>query len=183
MKQIFAILAVLSLFTLTGCGNLSPRMNEKINNQGGKIEDMNSLQNSMQNRIGNLEAHNKIQDSKIGQLQEGYLNLQSNYQNSGVQILSGPGGIIVAVLGLVAGVVIASYFRSQAVRHEQASDILAEKIVQQNDPYLEDEVFKSAMYTNAEDIVLDVMAKHQHRFIRSQAQLAEAMASHSHTES
>ena len=163
MKGLFLALTMAALLFLPGCGNLSPRQEQQIDNQNGKIGEIENLANSMKAEVGNLKTQNDIQDSKIGQMQQGLANWQSNYENSGVQILSGPGGITVALIGLLVVSVIAIHYRGASKKYEKTSEILAEKITSRDDPQLEDEVFQAAMYTDVEENVLRVMSKHQRR--------------------
>tara|TARA_Y100000034_G_scaffold94924_1_gene115129 strand:- start:233 stop:724 length:492 start_codon:yes stop_codon:yes gene_type:complete len=163
MKGLFLALTMAALLFLPGCGNLSPRQQQEIDNQNGRIGEIENLANSMKAEVGNLKTQNEIQDSEIGQMQQGLANWQSNYENSGVQIFSGPGGITVAVIGLLVVSTIAVHYRGSSKKHEKTSEILAEKITSKRDPRLEDEVFQAAMYTDVEENVLRVMSKHQRR--------------------
>jgi predicted PurR-regulated permease PerM len=161
MKKLILVIAMFGMMILPGCGNLSPRQDQRINNQDGKIGEIENLANSIKAEVGNLKTQNEIQNSKIGQMQQGLANVQSNYENSGIQILSGPGGLIVSLVGLMAATVLALHFRSLANVHAQTAEILAQSIAAHEDPALEDQVFQAAMYTPAEENVLKLITKHR----------------------
>jgi len=160
MKYLLPLVAFCVLF-LSGCGNFSPRQEQEIDNQNGKIGEIENMANSMKAEIGNLKQQNDIQNSQLDRMQQGVVNLQSNYDNSGVQILSGPGGLIFSIIAVLAISVIAVHYRGASKKAEKTADMLAEKIVEMDNPYLEDQVFRAAMYTDVEENVLRVIQKHQ----------------------
>jgi hypothetical protein len=157
---ILALIAGCFLF-LSGCGNLSPRQQQEIDNQNGKIGEIENLANSIKAEVGKLQNQAEITDSELDRLQQGLANFQSTNDNSGVQILSGPGGIIVSLIGILSVSVLAMHWRSQSKQNEKTADILAERIVSREDPELEDEVFQAAMYTDVEENVLNLIKKHR----------------------
>lgn len=159
--KLILVFAIIGLMILPGCGNLSPRQDQKINNQDGKIGEIENLANSMKNELGNLKTQNEIQNSKIGQMQQGMVNMQSSADNSGVQILSGSGGLIFSVIAILAATTIALHYRTIANVQTKTSEILAQTIAAHEDPQLEDNVFQAAMYTVAEESVLKLMKKHK----------------------
>lgn len=161
MKGLFITLAAAAALFMSGCGNLSPRQQQEIDNQNGRIGEIENLANSIKAEVGTLHTQNDIQDSKIGQMQQGLANYQSNYENSGVQIFSGPGGITVAILSLLVIFTIAVHYRSASKKHKKTSEILADRILNKDDPQLEDEVFQAAMFTDVEEHVLKVMTKYK----------------------
>ena len=161
MKGLFIALVTTAILFISGCGNLSPRQQQEIDNQNGRIGDIENLANSIKTEIGNLKNQNEIQNSQIGQMQQGLANYQSNYENSGIQIFSGPGGITVAILSLLVISTIAVRYRSASKKHKKTSEILANRIINKGDPQLEDEVFQAAMFTDVEENVLKVMTKHK----------------------
>jgi outer membrane murein-binding lipoprotein Lpp len=165
MNKLFLAMVAASLLMLSGCGNLSPRIDQDIDNANGRIDNLDTITNGFKNELANLRNENEIQNSKIGQMQQGFANLQSNYENSGVQILSGPGGLIfsvVALVGVCGMMVIVFHYRGEAQRKEKAADILAETIARKGDPVLTDKIFQAALYTDVEEDVLKLMMKHQH---------------------
>lgn len=157
MKQVILTFAALCLLFVTGCGNLSPRQDQKLDNSNGKIDEIKNNQNGIMSELGTLKNQQEIQNSRLDRIQQGLLNIQNSYENSGIQIFSGPGGLIVAIVGLLCGTVLILHYRQQAKQFEKTSNILADRIVNANDPELEDQVFQAAMYTNVEENVLNLM--------------------------
>ena len=160
-KQILAIALAIGLAVLPGCGNLSPRQNQEIDNQNGKIGNLENLANSMKIELGKVQSQNEIQDSQIGQMQQGLVNNQSNFENSGVQILSGPGGLIVTMLGFLTAIIMILHYRRVAKIQTQTAEIMAQSIVERGDPSLEDHVFRACMHTATEENILNLIKKHK----------------------
>lgn len=154
MKRIFLICCLSA--TLLGCGNLSPRidpeLNQRIDNQNGRIDEIESNQNSIKNEL-------QMQGNILDRVQNGLLNQQNN--NSGIQILSGSGGLFIGLIGIISIFVVLIHYRQRATNAEKAADILAENIVDRDDPDLNENVFKAAMFTDAEEIVHDLVKKYQ----------------------
>lgn len=171
MKQFLMIAAIVGMLILPGCGNLSPRQQQRINNQDGKIGEIENMANSIKAEVGNLKTQNDIQNSQIGQMQQGMVNMQSRYENSGVQILSGPGGLIFSIVAILAATVIALHYRGVAKVQTKAAEIMAQTIASHDDEALNDRVFQAAMYTDAEETVLHLMKKHKDLFNRNDIKL------------
>ena len=147
MKK-FALLLVLLTAFLPGCGNLSPRQDPKIDAPNSKIGEIETMANSMKAEIGKLQTQADIQNSKLEKIQQGLANLQINNDNSGVQILSGSGGLMIAFLAITVGGIIAIYYRRNALLNQKTATMLAERIVSHQDPALDEKVFQAAMYTD-----------------------------------
>lgn len=164
-KLTMLFLALFVMVGLSGCGNLSPRfdpkLDQKLNNQNGKIDSIETIQNGFKNDLFNLKQQAEIQNSKLDHVQSGMANLQSTNQNSGIQILSGTGGLLIAgVITIVAGFVVMGY-RRQAKESDKAANLLAQQVALQGNEQLEENVFKAAMYTEVEEKVLALIKKHQ----------------------
>jgi hypothetical protein len=159
MKQLILVIAVFCALTVSGCRSLSPRQDQKLDNTSGKIDEIKNNQNGVMSELGTLKNQQEIQNSRLDRIQQGLMNIQNSYENSGIQIFSGPGGLIVAIIGLICGTVIILHYKQQAKQYEMTSKILAERIVNKNDPDLEEEVFQAAMYTNVEESILNFMNK------------------------
>ena len=155
---------------LTGCGNLSPRINpeldQKINNQNGKIGEIENNQNSIKNDLFNLRSQSEIHDSQLREVQQGYLNLQrfisSENTNSGIQILSGPGGIMIYFITICIIFVLfmtLMYYKSLADKNIKISNLLTDKIIQSKDFNLHENVLKAASYTEVEKDVYKLFYK------------------------
>ena len=161
MKKTMLALSALGLIFVSGCGNLSPRQDQKINNQDGKIGEIETMSNSMKLELANLKTQNEFLNNKIGQMQQGMINMQSSADNSGVQILSGPVGLIVSVVGILTAGIVAIHYRGIAKTQTKTSEILAQTIASYQDEQLEDNVFQAASYTSVEENVLNLMKKHK----------------------
>lgn len=159
IPMIFAI-------TIAGCGNLSPRnqQDQKPDNSG-KIGEMEQMANSLKSEIGKLQAQADIQNSKLSELQQGIANFQDNNKNTGIQILSGTGGLVVAIVAVVALGTLVFYYRYEYDKQNKISNILAEKIILSQNESLKDSVFQAALYTDIEENVLNLMKKHQRRLL------------------
>lgn len=159
MKLIFLTLSIFCFVFISGCGNLSPRQNQKIDNSNGKIDEIKNNQNGIMSELGTLKNQQEIQNSRLDRIQQGLMNIQTSYENSGIQIFSGPGGLIVAIVGFICCTVLIMHYRSQAKTYEKTSNILAERIINSENPELEDQVFQAALYTNVEENILNIMKK------------------------
>lgn len=169
MKRFFlAFLVTASLFTMTGCGNLSPRidpnLDQKLDNQNGKIGEISNMQNSMRAEVGNLKSQAEIQNSKLDHIQQGLVNLQQTSDNHGLMLFSGTGGIVVAIvgiLGIVCLTILVVHYKGKAQIQEKTANILAERIVHHNNPQLENAVFEAVLHTDVAENVLKLMKKHK----------------------
>ena len=161
MKKLLLVFAVFGLLILPGCGNLSPRQDQKINNQDGKIGEIETLSNAMKLDLMNLKTQNEMLNNKIGQMQQGMVNMQSSSDNTGVQILSGSGGLIVSIIALLVATVITLHYKGVAKVQTKTSEILAQAIAARQDDALEENVFQAASYTAAEENILKLMTKHK----------------------
>lgn len=151
MNKIVSVFLMIFSLSFVGCGNLSPRIDpelkQQIDNQDGRIDEIESNQNSIKNELDNV--------------QDGLMNISNQSNNSGVQIFSGSGGLFLGFVGILAVFIIMMHYRQKAVTAEKAADILAENIVQKDDPDLNENVFKAAMYTDAEESVYNLVLKHR----------------------
>jgi septal ring factor EnvC (AmiA/AmiB activator) len=161
MKSCILTIVALCLLAAPGCGNLSPRQRQDLDDNQGQIGAVESMANSNKLELGKLQSQAEIQNSKLDKIQQGLANIQSVNENSGVQILSGPGGLIISLVGILAACVLVVHYRGQAKQQEKVANMLAERIVSCNDPQLNDEVFRAAMHTNVEENVLHLIKKHQ----------------------
>lgn len=165
-KIISPIVVVAMLFT-SGCGNLSPRDNfspkqeQKIDNQNGRIGELENLSNSIKAELLKLQQSSEITDSQLDKVQQGLANFQSINENSGIQILSGQGGLILSVMALLATFMMVLYYRKTSIQNGKAADILAETIVRKEDEELEEQVFVSALNSPVEKKVYKLMMKYK----------------------
>lgn len=162
------ILSIIVFAFISGCGNLSPRadprLEQKLNNQNGKIGEVENLQNSVKSELGKLQSQAEITNSKLDKIQQGLINLQQNNDNHGIQILSGPGGLTLGLLTVIGLVFVCFYYRSNSKMHEKTANILAEKIVSQGNPQLENAVFEAVLHTDVAENMLNLIKKQKHTF-------------------
>lgn len=164
MKTVYlSALIGLTLLTISGCGNLSPRHEQKIDNTNGKIGEVETLQNSMKLELGKLQSQAEISNSRLDRIQQGLVNIQKTEENNGVQILSGSGGIIAAIVGFTCISIVLMYYRSLAKAHEKTANLLAERIVTHGDPVLINSVFEASLHTNVQENILSLIKKHKLR--------------------
>jgi hypothetical protein len=166
MRRILRILVTLFLLSITGCGNLNPRINEKIDNQQGKIDEIRNNQNGLMLELGKLKNDAQISDSQLKEFQQGMLNLNaaiSRNENSGVQILQGDGALIM-VFGLCVIGMLLYWYRDRAVKSETAVDIITKEVARLNDPILNDNILKAAMHTDSEMRLYHLLSRHSQAF-------------------
>jgi hypothetical protein len=164
-KILLSSVACLCLLSSIGCsGNLSPlspRLNNKLQNQNGKIEELKNNQDSVAMEFGKLRSENTIMAEKIKSLQQ--QQGMFNKANSGVQILQGDGALIAVIaLGALAMVLI-YYYRSETLKYKKTSELLAHQIAQFNNPDLEDQVYTAAINSGVEKEVYHLIVKSQTR--------------------
>lgn len=152
------------LLGIAGCGNLSPRLENDIDNANGKIDEIRNNQNGIALELGKMKQNAEITDSQLSEVQQGMINLNtaiSRNENSGVQILQGDGALML-VFGLGVIGMMLYYYRDRAVKSEKTASIMAEQIASFDDPVLNDEILRAAMFTDSEKDVYHLMKKHQH---------------------
>jgi len=147
MKKLLFIL--IALIPLAGCARLdplSPDLRQDIENQGGRIDDLQNNQNGFLLELGKLKNEQDIMAEQIGNLQQGLIN----QNNSGIQILQGDGALIaVFALGVIALLLI-YYYKMKSDKNEEAADILAQQINLYDDDNLKENIFVAAMNSNVE---------------------------------
>ena len=167
MKKIILLIFGIILIGTSGCNNLSPRLEEHIDNQNGKIDEIRSVQNGISTELGNLRAENTLTNSELDALQQGWVNLNaklSSNENSGIQILQGDGALIM-VFSLAVIFMLIWYYRDKAKKAEKVAEILAQEITNKNDPALEDKIFLAAKHTDVEANVYHLIVKSQKKNI------------------
>lgn len=158
MKNIFFVF-ILTL--IAGCQNFSPRMQPEINNPGGKIDEISNNQNGIMAEIGKLKQETQLLNSQLKEVQNGLLNLNlalSRNENSGVQILQGDGALIFVYSLAVVGMLL-YWYRDRAIKSEKAAELLATEITKLNDPFLNDNVLRSAMKQDCEQHVYRLLTE------------------------
>lgn len=164
MKRILTGLFLFLFFiSLNGCANFNPKLNNKIDNQNGKIDEIRNNQNGMMLEVGKLKQEANIQNSQLKEVQNGMLNLNAaitKNENSGIQILQGDGALILVFSLGVIGMLL-FYYRNKAVVNEKAAQIMAGELNRFNNPQLKEEVFRAALYSPAESKIYHLLTKFQ----------------------
>jgi hypothetical protein len=128
MRRILCIIAFF-LLTLSGCEGISPKLEQNLNNQNGRIDRIENNQNSIRGEIDRLSLINK----------------ENN--NSGVQILQGDGTYIL-IFGIVTVGLICFYFHKVAENYRKIVEIFAQEI--RDNPKLKMRCLKAAQHTEVE---------------------------------
>jgi TolA-binding protein len=102
-------------------------LEQKIDNQNGRIDRIESNQNAIRLAVEKRQENH----------------------NTGLQVFQGDGGLLLA-LGVVAVVCSTGYFYHLSARNEQIARMLADQIRAHRDPNLEEAVLKACMYTPVE---------------------------------
>jgi hypothetical protein len=145
---------------LPGC-RFEPFKNDlenDIQNQNGRIEDLKQNQNGIMAELAKIEQRTEITARDLKEVQTG----MNNDFNSGIQILQGDVGIITIVLILASGITGILFFRNKAEKAEKVANLFAEEISRRKDLDLENSIFMSAMNTDIEKDVLKTIRKKQH---------------------
>jgi hypothetical protein len=159
MKNI--ILSIILCFSLVGCSNFNPRMQNRIYNKNGKIDEIKNNQNGLMLELGKLRQDAEIQNSQLKEVQQGMLNLNATgirNENKGVQILQGDGALIlIFALGTVAMLL---FYKRKSDKNEKIANIMAQEVMLLNDQKLNDKILNSSMKTKLEKDVYKMMFKH-----------------------
>jgi hypothetical protein len=157
MKKIIAAL-ILSLFV--GCANispLSPKNNNRINNQNGSIDDIKNNQNGLMADLANVRSKLELMARDVENLQQGFMN--SNNKNYGVQIFQGEGGIIAGfALVAILGLLVVNY-KVKADKFKKSAEIMAKEVRALKNKKLEDNILMSALDAKVEVDVYKILKK------------------------
>tara|TARA_Y100000034_G_scaffold136518_1_gene213543 strand:+ start:5147 stop:5659 length:513 start_codon:yes stop_codon:yes gene_type:complete len=164
MKWIAAIGVLCLAFTGCNLSPLSPDLDNQIQNQDGKIEELKNNQNGIIAEVGKLRQESSIIARDLENVQQGLLNINahlSSNENSGVQILQGDGALMM-IFGLGTIFIISTfYYRSRGQKAEQTASMLAQAIARYDDVNLNNEVFATVMNTDVEKEVYQLITKSQ----------------------
>jgi len=146
-----------SLVFLTGCMDISPLSPEsRIDNQG-QIDELKSNQNGLMLDMLNLKQEQEMHARDVDNQIQGMFNKS----NSGIQILQGDGALIMIFSMAVVAMILVYHYRTKAKNSTQAAEIMAQQITVHKDKNLENNVFMSALNTDAEEDVYNLMVKAQ----------------------
>jgi hypothetical protein len=159
-KLLLAITAGMILMFAPGCPNISPfspQSKQRIDKIEGGVEELETTQNSLVAELQRLRQENTIMAEKIDRLQQAQGNFIN--QNSGVNI--GDGFVIGSVVIIAFGMFLVYHYRSEAIKHKEAGEILSQQVAMYDDQNLNDQIFMAAMNTNVEDKIYHMMVKSQ----------------------
>jgi hypothetical protein len=153
-RILFSVIAMLCLFGM-GCANLNPRLDNKIDNQNGKIDEIKNNQNGVMLDLLKLKQSAEIQNSQVTAA------IASN-NNKGVQILQGSDPFVtifgLATIGMVC---LLFYFWQKSDTAEKTSEIMAMEVAKINNRELHDNILRKAMGYHIEEHVYRLLAKHK----------------------
>lgn len=157
MRIILLSLAIL----ISGCGKISPfspELDQKINNQHGQIEDIRNNQNGFMLELMKIRQQSEINARDIKNAQQGLVNIRGT-DNSGIQIFSGDGGIMLFMAFIIFLSYSTCHYRNQAKMAQKTSEILAQQVTLHDDPNLTDKILLSALNTEVEAKVYRMITK------------------------
>lgn len=164
MGKIINGFLVILMLVVSGCSAklspLSPELDQKINNQDGKIDDIKNNQNGMMLELGKVRNQNDLNARDIHDAQQGLLNIKGQ-ENNGVQILQGDGALTMVFSLITIAMMLVFYYRSKSIKSDKTTDILAQQIVLHDDEHLNDKVFMAALNTDVESNVYHAIVKNQ----------------------
>ena len=148
------------MISTIGCANispLSPRNNNKINNQNGTLEDIKNNQNGVMADLANVRSKLELMARDVENIQQGFMN--SNNKNYGIQIFQGEGGLIAGVaLIAVLGILVLNY-RSKAQKYKKTAEIMGREIKCLKNKDLENNIFMAALSDKVEENVYNILRK------------------------
>lgn len=156
MRQI-TIALIAGLLFLTGCARIdpfSPRQQQEIENQDGKIDEIKTNQNAIVAEFGKLRQNSNVEAEQLDNYQQGVINMSGD----GIMI-----SIVTITIIIMGGIVVIIYYRNKADKNERVAKIFAHQVAQYDDVDLDDQVFLAAMNTNVENEVYHMMVKEQAR--------------------
>ena len=145
MKPNLIIISIL-LLSIVGCANFSPRNRQGIRNNGDVGEIKNNQQGFML-ELGKLKQDTEILNSKLKEIQQGLLNINSaisRNENNGIQILQGDGSLIL-VMSLA---VLAFIFFTKNIQKDKTLKMLTNKIIEQNNESLTNSIIDEMVKNN-----------------------------------
>jgi len=153
------ILLALTLLLFTGCNvsPLSPDLDNKIDNQDGKIEEIKNNQNGIMLDLLKIRNEQNMHARDVDNQIQGWFNKS----NSGIQILQGDGALILVFAVSTIAMLLIYHYRLKANKNQQSAEIMAQQIALYDDINLDDQVFMSAMNTEVEEDVYHMMVKAQ----------------------
>ena len=144
IRLAITILIALSLFTLSGCNNLSPsdnfnpQLDQRLDSIEGNQATIENNQNAIKLELGRLQNSLSIQGEN-NEVQQGWLNVQAD-------------GIIIAVFAL-STIGLLLFFMWKSKHYKETAEILLDQIRAYDDWELKERVMAAAWNTKVEKTV------------------------------
>jgi len=142
VRLAIAMIAVICVIALSGCGNLSPRINPELEQQ---LEELKGNQNTLENNqnaikieLGRLQNALEIQGEN-NEVQQGWLNIQAD-------------GILIGVFG-IGTIGLLLFYMYKSSKYKKVSTILADQVRMVDDWDLKDDIMAAAWNTEVEKTV------------------------------
>lgn len=155
------LIVILIALSMSGCAKINPRMDQKLDNTNGKIDEIKNNQNGIMLDLLKLKQQAEFNNSQIKEFQQGMVNLNAAFSkndNSGIQILQGDGALIL-VFGLAVIGMLLFYFHDKAAQAQKTAEIMAQEIARLDNPQLEENILRAALHTDAEKNVYHMLIK------------------------
>ena len=143
-RLIMMPLILIALLIVPGCGNLSPfgnlspELDQRLDDIEGNQNTLENNQNSIKIELGRLQQALEIQGN-ANEVQQGWLNIRAD-------------GIIIAVFAvLTIGMLL--YYMYQSSRYKKVSNILADQIKLYDDWEFQEQVMAAAWNTEVEKTI------------------------------
>ncbi len=148
MNKMIAASCLLLLTAFTGCNNLSPRDNlsprleQQLENIEGNQNTLENNQNAIKLEIGRLQQSLAI-DGNQNEIQQGWLNVQAD-------------GIIIGVFSiLIVGLML--WFMRSSMHNKQATAIMGEQIKEADNEDVKESLMAAAWHTNVEKTIFNLI--------------------------
>jgi hypothetical protein len=143
------LLPLIMAFCFLGCradiSPFSPKSAQQVQNSG-EIGEITNNTGGILAEMGNINQRLDVMGSKLHDIQEGLVNIKmGGNENSGVQILSGDGALIVVFALCCMGMLLFYFYKEKKI-----NQILAAEIKNRGDQTLHENVIKAAAYTFVE---------------------------------
>ena len=157
MKKLMLLLCLVVVFT--GCKPFSPGIKEDINNQNGKIDELRNNQNGVMTDILKLQQKADVNARDIENMQQGLINKNDSHENTGIQILSGDGALLLVFVITCVSLYFIFHYRGRAITNEKVASILATQVAGRNDVELENDIFLASLNAGVQENLYTMMVK------------------------
>lgn len=165
-RRLLLILLAISFVSVAGCSKnlspLSPELKQQLENTDGQIEELKNNQDGFLIEMGKIRNQSDMNARDIKDAQQGILNIKG-MQNSGIQLFSGDGGVVMFIALLGAAVLFIYHYRDKAIKAEKTAEILAQSVALQKNEGLNEQIFMAAMNSEVQNDVYHLMTKAQSR--------------------